>query len=369
MAKLQGIKTETAAPEVNERQNKVAAERDALLSRLQLHIQLMPLAYILFDADMRIVEWNPAAERIFGYAREEVLGAGPPYDQIVPHSFRRTGDELRARIQSGDIQAHSINENLTKDGRTITCQWFNAPLFDADGQFVGFLSLAQDMTERTATERALRYSQQRNAAVLRASLDAIIVMDHESKIVDFNPAAESTFGYSHAEVIGQDMSELIMPPQMRERHKHGLARYLATGEGPVLNRRLEMPACRADGTEFPVELTVTRIEGEGDPLFTGFMRDLTEQKALLDDQARLAAIVHFSENAIVSKTVDGVIISWNHGAELLYGYSAKEVIGQSIAILFAPDHFQEYVEIMKTVRKGESIPAYDTIRAARMARR
>jgi len=211
-------------------------------------------------------------------------------------------------------------------------------------------------------EQALHVLQERNAAVLRASLDAIVTMDHEGKVVDFNAAAESLFGYSQAEVVGKEMSQLIIPPRMRERHRQGLAHFLATGEGPVLNKRLEMPACRADGNEFLCELAITPIEGEGKPLFTGFMRDITEQKALQDDRARLAAIVEFSIYAIVSKTVDGIIISWNHGAERLYGYSAKEVIGQPISILFAPDHYQEYVQIMKTVKKGISIPSYDTVR-------
>src|ERR1035438_5028821 len=158
------------------------------------------------------------------------------------------------------------------------------------------------------------------------------------------------------------MSELIIPPQMRERHRQGLVHYLATGEGPILNRRLEMRACRADGTEFWCELTITALEGEGKSLFTGFMRDITEQKALQDDRARLAAIVEFSIYAIISKTVDGIIKNWNHGAERLYGYSAKEMLGQSISILFTSDHFQEYVEIMKSVNKGVSIPSYETMR-------
>jgi PAS domain S-box-containing protein len=204
--------------------------------------------------------------------------------------------------------------------------------------------------------------QERNAAVHRASLDAIITIDHEGTVVDFNAAAEAIFGYSQAEVVGKKLSQLVIPPQLRDRHQQGLARNLATGEGSILNKRLEMPACRADGTEFPVELTITRMESAQHPLFIGFMRDITEQKALRDDQARLAAIVEFSENAIVSKTGDGIIISWNHGAERLYGYSAKEMIGQSISILFAPDHFREYVEIMKKVNNGVLIPSFETAR-------
>jgi PAS domain S-box-containing protein len=141
----------------------LAAERDALLGRLQLHIQRMPLAYVLFDADMRIVDWNPTAERIFGYAKEEMLGAGPPYEQFVAPSFRQHGDAILSRIRSGDMQAHSINENLTKDERTITCEWFNTPLLDEDGHFAGFISLAQDVTERKSLEAQFQQAQKMEA--------------------------------------------------------------------------------------------------------------------------------------------------------------------------------------------------------------
>ncbi|HZZ82572.1 MAG TPA: response regulator [Gemmataceae bacterium] len=141
----------------------LAAERDALLSRLQLHIQRMPLAYVLFDANMRIVDWNAAAERIFGYTREEMLGTGPPYEALVPRSFLQHGEIILSRIRSGDMQAHSINENLTKGGRTITCEWFNTPLLGDDGQFAGFICLAQDITERKSLEAQFQQAQKMEA--------------------------------------------------------------------------------------------------------------------------------------------------------------------------------------------------------------
>jgi two-component system, cell cycle sensor histidine kinase and response regulator CckA len=142
---------------------RLAAEREALLSRLQLHIERMPLAYVLFDADMRIIDWNSTAKRIFGYSREEMLGTGPPYEKIDPHSFWEKGEEIRSRIRSGDMEAHSINENLTKDGRAITCQWFNTPLLDDNGQFVGFLCLAQDVTEQKSLEAKFQQAQKMEA--------------------------------------------------------------------------------------------------------------------------------------------------------------------------------------------------------------
>ncbi len=138
---------------------ELASERDALLSRLQLHIERMPLAYVLFDADLRIVDWNPTAERILGYSKEEMLGIGPPFEIFVPSSFWATGEEILTRIRAGEMTAHSTNENLTKDGRTITCEWYNTPLVNKDGIFMGLLCLAQDVTQRKLLESQFQQSQ------------------------------------------------------------------------------------------------------------------------------------------------------------------------------------------------------------------
>ncbi|MEO6463251.1 MAG: ATP-binding protein, partial [Candidatus Eisenbacteria bacterium] len=114
--------------------------------------------------------------------------------------------------------------------------------------------------------------------ILDTSLDSIITIDAEGRIVEFNAAAEHTFGRGRADAIGQDMADLIIPPSLRSRHRAGLAYFLATGNGPILNRRIELMALRADGTEFPVELTVTPILGLPRPLFTGNLRDISERK-------------------------------------------------------------------------------------------
>ncbi len=133
---------------------------------------------------------------------------------------------------------------------------------------------------RERAEAALEESEARKGAILDSALDCIITIDHEGNIVEFNPAAERTFGYDRREVAGKPLADLIIPPSLRDKHRHGLAHYLATGEGPILDKRLELPAMRADGTEFHVELAVTRINKQDPPIFTAFLRDLTEQKAL-----------------------------------------------------------------------------------------
>ena len=142
---------------------RLAEERDTLLARLQLQFGRMPLACVQFDADLRVTDWNPAAERIFGFPKDEVLGMGPPYEKIVPKSFWPEVGPLLARIKAGDMAAHSVNQNLTKDGRTITCEWFNTPLLDEGGRFTGLLCLAQDLTARLLLEEQFRQAQKMEA--------------------------------------------------------------------------------------------------------------------------------------------------------------------------------------------------------------
>src|SRR5947209_3838572 len=137
-----------------------------------------------------------------------------------------------------------------------------------------------EIRERKKVEEALRESEAHKGAVFDTALDSIITMDHMGKIVEFNPAAERTFGYARNEVIGQDMAELIIPQPLRERLRRGLAHYLATGEGAIIDRRIEIVAMRQDGSEFPIELAITRVPKEGLPLFTGTIRDITERKEL-----------------------------------------------------------------------------------------
>jgi PAS domain S-box-containing protein len=138
--------------------------------------------------------------------------------------------------------------------------------------------IGQAVQRRRDTE-ALRAKEARHRAMLEAALDCVVTIDHEGRVVDFNPAAERTFGYRATDVIGRDMAELIIPPDLRSRHRRALGRYVETGTPSVLDHRLELTGMRADGTEFPVELTITRIDVPGPPTFAGYLRDITERKA------------------------------------------------------------------------------------------
>jgi PAS domain S-box-containing protein len=127
---------------------------------------------------------------------------------------------------------------------------------------------------RKQVETAIIEGQRRTRAILDRALDAVIGMDHQGRITEFNAAAERTFGYTRDHAVGRALADLIILRELRDRHDVGLRRYLATGEGPFMDRRIETSACHADGHEFPVEVSITRVMDDP-PMFTGFVRDLT----------------------------------------------------------------------------------------------
>ncbi|MGC4072477.1 MAG: PAS domain S-box protein [Nibricoccus sp.] len=136
---------------------------------------------------------------------------------------------------------------------------------------------------------ALTESHARLTGILNAALDCIVTVDAEGRVIEFNPAAEKTFGYVERDVIGRDMAELVIPPAFRAMHHAGMRRYLESGEARVLDRRIEISAMRADQSEFPCELTITRLQIEGRPVFTAFLRDITDRKNAENDVHRLNA--------------------------------------------------------------------------------
>src|SRR5260221_5585286 len=134
------------------------------------------------------------------------------------------------------------------------------------------------VSERRQGEEALRRSEARMKSVLDAALDAVIMMDEQGLVVSWNARAEELFEWASDEVIGRTLSELIIPPRYRADHTRGLKSFLATGEGPVIGRRIELSALRRDGSEFPVELTVTALKEGPTFYFNAFVADITERK-------------------------------------------------------------------------------------------
>lgn len=202
--------------------------------------------------------------------------------------------------------------------------------------------------DRKRAERALRASEARKTAILNTSLDSIITCDHTGVVLEFNPAAEQTFGFHRADVLGLDMADLIIPLRLRKRHRQALEHYLITGEGTILNRRIEMTALRADGSEFPVELAITRIPGEGLPLFTAYIRDITERKladeALRESESRFRQLADALPQIVWTARPDGFIDYYNERWYEYTGFPRGDYGDQSWKPILHPDDVQRCVD-------------------------
>jgi PAS domain S-box-containing protein len=216
------------------------------------------------------------------------------HSAIHPDDLVRVLDRWQSIVASGE--PGEIEARLRRfDGafRWFLFRW--CPFAHGSSEVAAWSGLAVDIDDRKRDEEALRVAlkrgEARRAAILDSALDCIVTIDHEGRITEFNPAAERTFRYRRDDVVGRMLADVIIPPSLRNAHRRGMARYLATGEERVLGRRVEMTAVRADGREFPVELAITRIPSDGPPSFTGYLRDITARKQAEAELRRSEALL------------------------------------------------------------------------------
>ena len=196
--------------------------------------------------------------------------------------------------------------------------------------------IGTDITAQKEFDKTLRDSEALKGSVLESALDAIISIDEFGKVLEFNPAAERTFGYARADAIGKELSDLIVPPSLRDAHMSGLHRYLTTGESKVLGQRLELPAVRADGVEIPVEIAITSRGIDDRKIITAYLRDITERKQAEDEilhakdaaaaaEARLLDAVANMSEAIVVYDSDDRLVLCNKRFKDFYHYRDEDV--------------------------------------------
>ena len=219
---------------------------------------------------------SPSVERILGYSADELTGTS--MWRVIHHEdAKMVGDAIARGVLEPKLFELILFRARHKGGGWRYLEGSGKIMVDAAGSPYGVIN-SRDVTDRVLAEQALEESEKRKAAILETALDAIITIDHDSRVLEFNPAAESMFGIAAAEAIGEPLDSLIVPPALRAKHRKGMARYLATGKGPLLGSRIELSAIRADGSEFPIEIAIVPIQRDGQPVFTGHVRDLTERR-------------------------------------------------------------------------------------------
>ena len=200
----------------------------------------------------------------------------PGFDALLAlHLVRERGLDVPVIVVTGALGDEAAVECLRQGAADYLLKDRLARLGQAVAQA---LEKKQARDDQRHAEEALRESEARKKAILETALDGILTIDHQGRILEFNPAAEAIFGYTRADAVGRPLVKLIIPLVWRERHRLHLAHYLVNGDGPTLGRRVETTAIRAGGDEFPIELALTQIREDGRPLFTAYVRDITERK-------------------------------------------------------------------------------------------
>jgi PAS domain S-box-containing protein len=198
-------------------------------------------------------------------------------------------------------------------------------------------------------------------ALLEAAPDAIIVVNQSAVIVLVNVQAESLFGYSRDELIGQP-AQILVSENYRTQHSHQHSRFLAAPPERPAMAGLELFGLRKDGTEFPIEIRLSPLDTKDGVLVSSAIRDISDRRRTEEDLRSLASIVACSDDAIVGKTMEGIITSWNAAAERIYGYSASEAIGQPVTMLVPLDRSDEVPRLLERLKRGETVDHFETVR-------
>jgi len=242
-----------------------------------------------WDIATNAVTWSDEMFRMFGYEPAEVRPGYAEFLQRVHPDDRPAVEQNIARaLRSGEPFAFDYRI-VRPDGTMRMAHGEGKIVRGEGGEPARLLGTAQDITERKQIEHALRQNEARTRSIIETANDAFVAIDAADVIKDWNPQAELTFGWGREEALGRTLAETIIPPAHREAHVEGLHRYVLTGEGPMLNRRVELEAMDKEGHLFPVEMTISPIRWGRSHIFSAFVRDITERKraeAALANQTR-----------------------------------------------------------------------------------
>ena len=318
-------------------------------------LEAVPDASVGMDQQGLIRFVNRQTESLFGIERDQLIGR--PIETLVPENFCQIYAELRDSYFA-DPKTRSLGLGMEMTGRQRDGTEFpiNVSLSSIDtGDVLVVFTAVRDVIQRTKAVQAA----QRMAAIVEGSDDAIISGSLDGLITSWNAAAERMYGYSSAEVIGKPAE--FLTPKDRAGEIKAVLEQIVAGQHV---ENLETHRVRKDGTVFPVSLAVSPIrDTEGAVVGTSVIhRDLTEQKRALASVQSIAAIVEYSNDAIIGRTLDGAISSWNPAAARMFGYTSEEIVGKSIDLLVPKERAGEMISILAKISAGRPVDNFETIR-------
>jgi PAS domain S-box-containing protein len=348
---------------------RAEAQEQISQRRFSQFFETIPEYCYITSPDGEILDTNPAACKMLGYAKDEIVGK--PLSAIYdPESFSRIIDLLEKWKNTGTLR----NEELvivTRNGEKRDVLLNAGSVLDATGNLLFSTSVHVDITDFKAVQKRLQEDEGRLDAIIESAMDAVIATDENQLIVVFNPAAESMFRCSAKEAIGTSFDRFI-PPRFRNDHKSHLSEFGRTG---LTTRTMgilstsTLRAQRANGEEFPMEASISAADVGGRKLFTAIIRDVTQRRQAEEALSEYAAIVESSTDAITSMNLEGMILSWNPGAQRMYGYTKEEAIGKPITIIIPPDLHNEAAESLRRAVAGERIDNFESVRVSKSGRR
>jgi two-component system sensor histidine kinase VicK len=329
-------------------------------SRLAAVVESSDDAIVSLDLNAIVTTWNPAAERLFGYVPEEMIGSSVL--RIVPADRQDEETAILSRVGAGQRVHHYETVRLRKDGRPVHVSLSASAIRNGEGAIVGISKIVRDIS----ADRSAHSARAILAAIVESSDDAILSKDLDGTVMSWNRGAQRIFGYTADEMIGSPITRLI-PPEMREEETGILAQIRA-------GRRVEhFETVRMTkfGKRIFVSLTVSPVRDAAGVVIgaSKVARDITDQKAAERMGGVLAAIVQSSDDAIISTDLDGHVLSWNPAAERLYGFAAEDMIGKSVGRIIPADMPNDQRLILSKIRAGEKIEHYETVRMSRTGRR
>lgn len=261
-------------------EQKAAAQKlQQAETRLVDAIESLPDGFVLYDAEDRLVLCNSKYKEFYS-SSADLIEPGKKFEEIIRGGAKRGQYQFSDRVLEDWVamrMEHHRNPGAPMEQHLDDGRWLRViESRTSEGGMVGF---RVDITELKKREQELKRSEDLLRNVVDASFDGVIVMNGTGIVLDYSPAAEEVFGWSAQEIVGEKMSEYIIPEKYRNAHDGGLAKFLKTGEGPVLGKRIEIEGLHKDGHEIIVELAIRHTKGSTGPLFLGYVRDITERKA------------------------------------------------------------------------------------------